>query len=114
MRKKTISIDLDGVLNTYAGSKDYKEDYIMPPREGAYDFLKALHENFDIEIFTVRDVKLTNSWLSQNNLARFVVKVTNIKNPFSTIILDDRALNFDGDFNKSLSEIKNFKPHWKK
>ena len=112
MRKKTISIDLDGVLNTYAG--DYKEGYIAPIKEGVYEFLEKLSTGFDIEIFTVRDSELTQKWLRENDLDKFVIRVTNMKNPFSSVMLDDRALNFDGDFEKSYQQIVNFKPYWKK
>ena len=38
--KKTILIDLDGVLNTYSGK--YDEDYIPPIANGAYQFIKEL------------------------------------------------------------------------
>ena len=40
--KKTILIDLDGVLNTYTGNFD--KDFIPPIKEGAFDFLKNLSE----------------------------------------------------------------------
>ena len=36
--KKTILVDLDGVLNTYDGK--YEASYIPPIKDGAYDFLK--------------------------------------------------------------------------
>ena len=50
--KKTILVDLDGVLNTYNGNFD--ENYIPPLREGAYDFLMRLSEKYNILIFTSR------------------------------------------------------------
>ena len=51
---KTIVIDLDGVLNTYNGHKDYDENKICPIKKGAYGFLEKLSKIFDIEIYTVR------------------------------------------------------------
>ena len=38
MHKKTLFIDLDGVLNEYNGKFD--EKYIPPIKNGAYKFLK--------------------------------------------------------------------------
>ena len=43
MNKKTILIDLDGVLNEYMGNFD--EDFIPPIKQRAKKFLSALAEN---------------------------------------------------------------------
>jgi len=109
--KKTLMIDLDGVLNTYSGN--YKENEISPIRDGAKEFLEELSKDYIIEIFTVRDKTLTIKWLKENDLINYVKEVTNIKNPFAFAFIDDRAINFDGEFENMLSKIKNFKPHWK-
>lgn len=108
---KTLLIDLDGVLNTYCG--DYKEFEIAPPREGVADFLEEISRNYRIEIFTVRDKELTQKWLNDNKLDKFVSNITNIKSPYASIFIDDRALKFNGNFNETINEITNFKPHWK-
>lgn len=107
MRKKLIQIDLDGVLNEYKG--DYKKDFIPEIKKGARDFLEKLSEDFEIEIFTVRDYLLTKEWLIKNNLIKFIKNITNIKSSNASIILDDRAVNFNGDFNFVYLNIKNFK-----
>lgn len=110
-RKKLISIDLDGVLNTYSGN--YAKNEIAPVKDGAFEFLQKLSEDYRIAIFTVRDKTLVRNWLIQNDLIQFVEDITDVKNPFSSIFLDDRAINFDGDFDKTYRLIKNFKPYWK-
>lgn len=107
---KTLSIDLDGVLNTYCGN--YNEFEISPPRKGAYEFLQKLAQNYKLEIFTVREKNLVQKWLTENGLDEFIQNITNLKNPYASIIIDDRALTFKGDFNQTLEEIKEFKPHW--
>ena len=63
---KTLLIDLDGVLNTYSG--DFKEDEISAPREGVETFLQELAQHYKIEIFTVRNKKLTLEWLQKYKL----------------------------------------------
>ncbi len=107
---KTIMIDLDGVLNCYNGV--YNENEIAPMRDGAKEFLERLSQDYVIEIFTVRNKKLTLKWLEQNGIADYVKDITNVKNPYASVYLDDRGLNFTGDFEKTLSQIKNFKPFW--
>ena len=42
--KKTILIDLDGVLNDYVGN--YDKDFIPPIKFGAKEFLSNLSKNF--------------------------------------------------------------------
>lgn len=108
---KILLIDLDGVLNTYNGN--YSESEIAPPREGVNEFLKAISQTYKIEIFTVRDKKSTQKWLEKYNLSQFISNITNVKNPRASIIIDDRALQFKGDFQQTLQDITNFKPHWK-
>lgn len=109
---KTLLIDLDGVLNTYNGN--YIESEIAPPREGVSEFLETISKTYNIEIFTVRDKETTQRWLEKYNLNQFVSNITNIKSPYASIIIDDRALQFNGDFQQTLQDITNFKPHWQK
>ena len=111
MPKKFISIDLDGVLNNYSGN--YEKDKISSLREGALDFIKKLASDFNIEIYTVRDKELVKDWLKENDLIDFVFGITNEKNPKTSIFLDDRAINFNGDFQCAYESIQSFKPHWK-
>lgn len=108
--QKTLLIDLDGVLNTYKGT--YKENEISPPRSGVKEFLEKISIDYDIEIFTVRDKTLTQNWLDKYDLAKYVKNITNEKKQYASIIIDDRALKFNGDFTQTLNDINNFKPHW--
>lgn len=108
---KTIQIDLDGVLNTYCGN--YDENKISAPRKGVKEFLEKLAKNYQIEIFTVRNIALVEKWLIKNKLDKYITNISNIKNPFSTVIIDDRAIRFDGNFDKTYEEVINFIPHWK-
>lgn len=109
--KKIVSIDLDGVLNTYKGN--YVKDSLSPMKEGADEFLKNLSREYRIEIFTVRDLNLTKEWLIKNKLIQYIENITDRKNPFASVILDDRAIKFDGNYNKAYKNIMSFKPYWK-
>jgi hypothetical protein len=110
LKKKIISIDFDGVLNTYDGHFD--EEHIPPIREGAKEFLEELSKNYIIEIFTARNKKFVFLWLQNYNLLQFISEVTNVKNPFTSVFVDDRAINYQGNFLDTINKIKNFKTHW--
>lgn len=103
--KPTILIDLDGVLNTYNG--EYQEDFIPPIKEGAQDFIKKLYKKYTLVLFTTRDKQLAGKWLTDNGLEVYFEKITKIKIP-AYIIIDDRCLNFRGDYYSLLKEINNF------
>ena len=107
--KKTIMIDLDGVLNNYTC---YKEE-IPYIKNGAEEFIKTLSKNYELVLFTTRNQKQAFEWLQSNNLDKYFKNVTNVKTP-AYIYLDDRALKFNGDYGKTLNEIENFNVYWKK
>lgn len=109
--KKTILIDLDGVLNTYTGN--YNKDVIPPIKNGAYEFLKELSENYIIKIFTTRNLLLTSEWIIKNNLREYIDDVTNIKE-LSYLMIDDRCINFNGNFDDLRKNIDTFEVWYKK
>lgn len=109
--KKIALVDLDGVLNEYSGK--YSEIELPKIKDGAREFLEELSKIYDIEIFTVRNKIRTVEWLQKNNIVHLIKEVTNVKNPYASVIIDDRAINFDGDFDKVLELVKEFKPYWK-
>jgi hypothetical protein len=51
-------------------------------------------------------------WLKKHELTTYIHSVTNTK-PIATIYLDDRGLQFTGDFKQALYDIANFTVHWK-
>jgi len=108
--KKTIFIDLDGVLNQYDGV--YDKNTIPPIKEGAKDFLQKLYNSYEIKIFTTRNRMLTAKWLIRNNVDEFISDITNIKEP-AFIYIDDRCINFKGDYPKLYDEISEFKVWYK-
>lgn len=103
--KKTILIDLDGVLNKYKGNFD--KTNIPPIAKGAKDFLMELSKNFILKLFTTRNKLLVAKWLIDNDLETLVTDITNVKD------IDDRCLKFDGDYDKLLNNIKNFEAWYK-
>ena len=109
---KIALVDLDGVLNNYDGK--YNANEIPQPKDNVEEFLINLSSVYEIHIFTVRSKEIVVEWLKKYNLDKYIKEVTNIKNPFVSIIIDDRAINFNGDFDDVLDKSIKFKPYWKK
>jgi len=111
MNKKTILIDLDGVLNNYTC---YDENNIPPIKDGVREFLQKIYitNEYDIVLFTTRNLLLATMWLIENKIDKYFKDITNIKIP-AYIYIDDRAIRFNGDFIKLYDDIKNFNVYWK-
>lgn len=110
--RKTIMIDLDGVLNNYT---KYEENYIPDIKEGAKEFIEKLYNsnNYELVLFTTRNEKLANDWLKKEKLDVYFKEVTNIKKP-AYLYVDDRAVKFEGNYEDTLQDIEKFKVYWKK
>lgn len=108
--KKEIYIDFDGVLNQYTGWKGKAE--LFKPQKDVDLFLKKLSQDYEINIFSTRSCLDIADWLIKHNLREYISNITNVKEPAYAYI-DDRAIRFDGDYSKVLSEIETFKPYWK-
>ena len=106
--KKRILIDLDGVLNTYQG--DYNPEYIPPLADGAIEFLEKLYTDYELVLFSARNIDSVKEWCLENKLNKYFSDITNIKKS-SYLIIDDRCICFNGCFNQLLSQIKEFKPY---
>lgn len=108
---RTVCVDLDGVLNVYDGWEG--ENYFHGPRPGVADFLLNLGTIFDeVLVHTTRDVGKTTRWLEGHNLRSLVDGVTSDKPP-AIAYVDDRAVQFNGDFEQTLEDLRGFAPHWK-
>ncbi len=108
--KKTILIDLDGVLNTYSGNFD--KDLIPPIREGAFEFLQNLSKDYQIKLFTTRNKLLASKWIIDNKLSDYIDDVTNTKE-LCYLYIDDRCINFNGNYKDLTNQIEQFKVWYK-
>ena len=108
--KKTILIDLDGVLNSYTGNFD--KDYIPPIKSGAKEFLNILSKEYELKLFTTRNKILATKWLIENEIDCCFSDITNTKD-LAWLYVDDRCVNFDGSYDNLSEIIKNFKPWYK-
>lgn len=108
MTKKTICVDFDGVLNEYDG---YEEGDLGEPLTGSHDFIRELRKKYKVVILTSRPKEQVIDWLNNNGFPS--MKVTNRKVP-AVAYIDDRAIQFKGNYKKVISRLKNFKPYWAK
>ena len=108
MTKKTICVDFDGVLNEYDG---YEEGNLGEPLSGSQDFIKELRRKYKVVILTSRQKEQVIDWLNNNGFPS--MKVSNRKVP-AVAYIDDRAIQFNGNYKKVISRLKNFKPYWAK
>ena len=108
--KKTILIDLDGVLNTYTGNFD--EKVIPPIKEGAFEFIRNLSNDYKVKIFTTRNRLLASEWIINNGLKEYVDDITNIKE-LNFLLIDDRCIKFNGDYEDLQKQVNDFKVWYK-
>lgn len=109
--RPTIMIDLDGVLNDY---KKYNPNHIPWIKDDTYKFLEKLYneDKYDLILFTSRNTWQARLWLRKTHIDKFFKNVTNKKLP-AFVYIDDRAIQFKGDYEQTLKDIKTFKPYWK-
>ena len=107
--KKTILIDFDGVLNNYNG---YYSDILPTIKVGAKSFLRQLHNEFKVVIFSTRGQQQIHKWLTNHNLLKYIDGITDKKLP-AYLIIDDRCITFKGDYNDTLNQIAKFKVWYK-
>lgn len=111
--KKTILFDFDGVIHDHSTNK-WKGVTIIEgqPVAGMRETIKKLRETYKIAIFSSRCLEVggkeaIQKWLDKNNIE--IDDITDKKLSYASMIVDDRAINFDGDCDKLINNIKNFK-----
>jgi hypothetical protein len=109
--QKVILIDLDGVLNNYKGI--YTPENIPEARVGVQDFLERLSAKFTLKLFTTREKWHAQQWLIDNDLQKYFKEITNVKEP-AWLFLDDRCIQFNGNYSDTLKQIFEYKVWYKK
>ena len=118
--KKIVCIDLDGTIAHYVEWKG--ESHFGSIINGTKEALEALKQNgWLIIIFTTRANKeIIADFLNSNNLIfdhinenPFQPKNALGGKPFADVYIDDRAIQFNGDWQQIISEIELFQP-WEK
>ena len=106
--KLTICVDVDGVLNDYKG---YDGDNLGKPKPGAKEFLQELNKNYKVVILSARRYTQIMKWLNDYGLWEYISNVTSFKPP-ALAYIDDRGIQFNGNYQETLKQLKGFKPYW--
>jgi hypothetical protein len=116
MDKKTIILDFDGVIHSYTSGWQGVTNIPDPPVEGVNEAIQELRKDYEVVVHSSRchqegGIKAIKEYLEKHNIK--VDRVVRDKVP-AIAQVDDRAINFDGEWSKKLIKtIKNFKP-WHK
>lgn len=117
-KTKTICIDFDGVIHDY--SRGYQgKDVFDKAIDGASNGTKVLKENgWRIIIYTTRpNTQKLRDWLKENDIAYDYINESPDQPEESSgckliadVYLDDRAVNFRGNWKWTMGDIAGFKP----
>jgi haloacid dehalogenase-like hydrolase len=111
-QRPTVCVDLDGVLNTFDIWRGPEHFHALRP--GAREFLERLKgAGYRVVVLTCRWHEWASEWLAEHDLAAFVDEVTDRKPPAHAYV-DDRAVRFEGDFDRTLDDIVRLRPFWDK
>ena len=109
----TIAIDFDGVINSFKSGWKGAE-FTDEPVNGAFEAINILlSEGYKVVIYstraeTVEGKNTIYNYLLKNNINISEIEVTD-KKPIALVYIDDRAINFSGNWNETLDKIKDFK-----
>lgn len=106
-----ISVDFNGVLDTYSGWSGKVEHF--EPAKGTRQFLQELRKRFKTIIVHTATIPVDSvmDWFNKYGMADLIDYVTNHKVP-AVVYVDDRAVCHHGNFEETLQAIDEFKVWW--
>lgn len=115
----TIAVDFDGVIHRYSKGWGNGEIYDTPV-EGVRETLKILRQNgHKIYIFSVRtntifhkkdkanQEQMMKDWLLKHEIE--YDKIWTFGKPMADLFIDDRSIQFKGNWQETLQDINTFK-----
>ncbi|MCE5285848.1 MAG: hypothetical protein LLG02_08380 [Pelosinus sp.] len=115
MAKQTVILDFDGVIHSYSSRWQGTTLIPDPPVPGIKEAIQEIREWYRVVVVSSRcyqegGIAAIKTWLEKYEIV--VDEITDEKPP-AVVIVDDRAITFDGHPEKLLKKIKAFKP-WNK
>lgn len=110
--KPTVIFDFDGVINSYKHGWQGATVISDPPVDGIKKAIDKIRRYYRVVVVSSRcyhpgGIAAIKTWLDKHGIE--VDEVTGEKPP-AKVIIDDRAITFDGDANGLLARIRSFKP----
>ena len=112
--KPTICLDFDGVVNWYRPEtrpKEYNHAIINDvPVPGVWNAIRELRKKYRVVVYSVRCSESKGVIAISNWLWRHQIQVDDIcsTKPPAMIYVDDRGVQFRGDWHKTLKDIEEF------
>ncbi len=108
---KSIAIDFDGVLAHYVIGMASRDEQGLPINDARVALEQLKLDGYNIIIWTSRPItRNLKKWFSKFNIPYDYL----IQKPDCHIFIDDRAIKFNGNWNDTLQEIKQFREWWRK
>ena len=111
MDKKNIVFDFDGVIHRY--SEGWKDGSIYDiPTVGIKETIAELREEYKVIVVSTRSATKKGKKEIKEWLDKYEIEVDDImdKKPPASMYIDDRGINFNGNCETLMRNIKNFKP----
>lgn len=107
---KSIAIDFDGVLANYIPGMASRDEQGLPIKDARTALIQIKQDGYDIIIWTSRPItKNLKQWFKDYDIPYDYI----ITKPDCHLFVDDRAINFNGNWNETLQEIKQFREWWR-
>lgn len=115
MAKQTVIFDFDGVINSYTSRWQGADVIPDLPVPGIKESIAEIRKHYRVVVVSSRcyqsgGIEAINTWLEKYDIK--VDDVTDEKPP-AVVIIDDRAITFDGKAEGLLEKIRKFKT-WNK
>ncbi len=117
-KKPIICVDFDGVIHSYKSGWKGVNKIPDPPNVDALIWLSSLTPQFDVRIFSARcndtaGIAAMIEWFRKWGLPDAILSQLKFEagKPSAFLVIDDRAVTFDGNFdNLSPGALAHFKP----
>ena len=113
--RKSIAFDFDGVIHSYVSKFTTDDEILDPPVNGIAESINYLRKKYKIYVFSSRCKSLAGrnaiiKYMRTNGI--YFDEVVD-KKPAVTVLVDDRAICFNGNPEDMIESIESFKP-WNK
>lgn len=109
----TICLDFDGVVHSYTSG--WQGDAIIsdPPVPGTKRAIEMLRMDYEVKIYSTRCRSLAGRTAVERWLEVYGIVVDEVceHKPPAIVYVDDRGIQFKGDWMKCIKKIHNFH-HW--
>lgn len=109
-RRSVIAVDVDGVIAKYDNWKGFNK--FGEPVKSAVESINSLYdEGYIIKIYTARPLTpQLIEWLNKYKIKWHEIA----RKEMFDVLIDDRVIQFNGSWKRTINAIKKFIPYWKK